>query len=319
MALIVHPVVRDLGGISVRRILPALERRSVGPFVFFDEMSPLTVTPDPDGVFRKLEVRPHPHIGLATLTWLFSGALMHRDSLGSVQVIHPGAVNLMTAGRGIVHSERASQAGLAAGDILHGAQFWLALPNTHEDMAPVFAHHPAASVPRLAEDSVQIAVVMGAYGRHRSPARFPPARDDAPGAGEVTVGPAGVGCTALCLDLAFEAGATLMLPADPAAPERAVYVTAGALTVNGTRVDPHRLLVLDEGAPLACEASVEGAQALVIGGAPLDGPRFLEWNFVASSKPRLAAAVAEWRGYHSAHGTERFPPVPGEAEWTPGP
>jgi hypothetical protein len=283
---LVTSTIRPLGDISVRRILPALEHRSVGPFVFFDEMGPLTVTPDPDGVFRKLEVRPHPHVGLATLTWLFSGALMHRDSLGSVQVIRPGAVNLMTAGRGIVHSERASQAGLNAGEVLHGAQFWLALPKAHEDFAPAFTHYPVEAIAR--------GVVLGEWEGVRSPVEFPH--------------------EALCVDLrGLVRGERITLAPPERYPERAIYVVEGALLVGDEKVEAGTMVVLDQATMLA--VAVGHAHALVIGGAPLDGPRYLDWNFVASSKDRLAAARQEWQGYDPVRGTVRFPPVPGETEF----
>jgi redox-sensitive bicupin YhaK (pirin superfamily) len=298
---------KDLGGFSVRRILPTIECRSLGPFVFFDEMGPLTLKTG-----LELEVRPHPHIGLATMTWLFAGAMMHRDSLGSVQVIHPGAVNLMTAGRGIVHSERVSQSGMTPGvpgnDVIHGAQFWLALPKSHEACEPAFAHHPAETLPAFTAPGVQGRVVMGAYsaaaGTYRSPVMFPAVSAPHP---------------TLCLDLTMEPGAELTLPADPAIPERGVYPVAGAVTVNGARVDAHTLGVPPAGASIVLTASPAGARLLVIGGAPLDGPRHLDWNFVASDPARLDAAKAEWRTFDPSRGTARFPQVPGETEFIPLP
>lgn len=301
MSVLIQPQTRDLGGFSVRRILPTVERRTVGPFVFFDEMGPLTLKTG-----LELEVRPHPHIGLATLTWLFDGAMMHRDSLGSVQVIHPGAVNLMTAGRGIVHSERVSQSGMKVGESIHGAQFWLALPQAHEDGAPAFAHHAAADIPEFRAHSlggdVVGRVVLGSYREHSSPVRFPH--------------------PALCLDLLFEPGASLTLCPESAAPERALYPVAGQVVVEiageAHIVAAHTMLVLPDGAGATLKAP-NGARVLVIGGAPLDGPRVLDWNFVARSREQLEAAKQEWRTFDAARGTARFPQVPGETEFIPLP
>jgi len=283
MMQVVSPVARDLGGFSVRRILPSIERRSIGPFVFFDEMGPLTLKTG-----LELEVRPHPHIGLATLTWLFSGAMMHRDSLGSVQVIHPGAVNLMTAGQGIVHSERVSQSGMKVGDTIHGAQFWLGLPQSHEACEPAFAHHPAAEIPEFHEPGVTGRVVIGSYREHRSPVPFPDSTSPHP---------------VLCLDLTLEPGAAFTLPPDSRCPERAYY------SVDGEGA--HTFFIPDAGAPLTVSVETP-TRVLVIGGAPLDGPRHLDWNFVASSRERLAQARDDWRA-------GRFASVPGETEFIPYP
>jgi len=306
----VTPTPRDLGGFSVRRILPVVECRALGPFVFFDEMGPLALRTG-----KELEVRPHPHIGLATLTWLFSGAMMHRDSLGSVQVIHPGAVNLMTAGRGIVHSERVSQSGMQVGvpgnDTIHGAQFWLALPRSHEDCAPAFVHHPADSIPAFRAPSVggdvAVRVVIGTYKQHRSPVAFPDASTPHP---------------ALCLDLAFEAGASMTLCPEPVYPERGLYPVDGEILVECAgethALAAHTLLVLPDGAGCTLKAPA-GARVLVVGGAPHPEPRHLDWNFVATSRERLEAAKAEWRTFDSEKGTGRFPQVPGETEFIPLP
>lgn len=279
----VSPSSRDLGGFSVRRILPTVECRSIGPFVFFDELGPLMLKTG-----LELEVRPHPHIGLATLTWLFSGAMMHRDSLGSVQVIHPGAVNLMTAGRGIVHSERVSQSGMTIGQTIHGAQFWLALPKADEDRDPRFDHHP----------DIQGGVVIGEWQGTRSPVRFPH--------------------PALCVDLRLQPGESLAIPTD--LPERGVYVVSGTVLIEGVRHEPHRLLVLEQGARVTLEAAPDApAHLLLIAGEPFPEPRHLDWNFVATSRERLAAAKQDWRGFDTHLGTARFPQVPGETEFIPLP
>lgn len=340
MSKTVLPLVRDLGGFSVRRVLPALECRSIGPFVFFDEMGPLTVKTG-----LELEVRPHPHIGLATLTWLFDGAIMHRDSLGSVQVIHPGAVNLMTAGAGIVHSERASQAGLKVGDRIHGAQFWLALPKADEERAPSFAHHPAESIPEVRAPGVTGRVVIGEWMGVRSPVVFPH--------------------PALCVDVRVEAGKGVELPSGAGCEELGVYVVEGRVRTGGMRLGEGTMWV-EAGGPSPAPASrvlppssgrgrekaspasgllqrtgedgataaaspalasralprsdrrgqeilaVSGARLLIIAGAPLDGPRHLDWNFVSSSRERLERAKQDWQA-------GRFPPVPGETEHIPYP
>ena len=216
IATVVVPKPRDLGGFQVRRVLPAIEQRAIGPFVFFDMMGPLTLKTG-----FELEVRPHPHIGLATLTWLFEGALMHRDSLGSVQVIHPGAVNLMTAGRGIVHSERVSQAGLGLGASVSGAQFWLALPQTEEECDPTFAHYPAATLPMFESEGMTGCVIIGRFNNAISPVSFPH--------------------PALCVDLKLATGANLIL--DDTHAERAIYLVSGAVGCGGERVEEQRLVV----------------------------------------------------------------------------
>jgi redox-sensitive bicupin YhaK (pirin superfamily) len=244
--------------------------------VFFDVMGPLVLKTG-----LELEVRPHPHIGLATLTWLFEGGLMHRDSLGSVQIIHPGEVNLMTAGRGIVHSERASQANLQLGDRIHGAQFWLGLPQAHEDGAPAFAHHSA--------ESIKDGVILGEWQGTRSPVAFPH--------------------PALCVDLPLKSGERLAFP--PVHRERGVYIVSGGLELDGATHEANRLLVLTAGDTVEMKA-IGRTQLLLIGGEPLDGPRYLDWNFVASSKERLAAARDDWKA-------GRFPTVPGETEFIPYP
>jgi hypothetical protein len=206
--------------------------------------------------------------------------------LGSVQVIHPGEVNLMTAGRGIVHSERASQANLQLGDQVHGAQFWLGLPKAHEDCAPAFAHHDA--------ESIENGVILGEWQGTTSPVAFPH--------------------PALCVDVQLKPGERLEFP--PIQPERGVYIVSGGLSIDNERFDANRLLVPEAGATVTLQA-IGRTQLLLIGGAPLDGPRYLDWNFVASSKERLAQAVADWKRADWQQG--RFPQVPGETEFIPYP
>ncbi len=236
-----------------------------------------------------MEVRPHPHIGLATLTWLFEGALMHRDSLGSVQIIHPGEVNLMTAGRGIVHSERASQAGLALGQTISGVQFWLALPRADEECAPTFSHHATTDIPAFDSGGVTGRIVIGHFNGVASPARFPH--------------------PLLCLDLKFAPGAEFVL--DDVHPERAIYIVSGAVRCAGERHWAHRLLTLKAGQPVVLHAET-ASRVLVIAGSPLDGPRHHYWNFVSSRPERIELAKRDWA-------TGRFSPVPGESEFIPLP
>jgi hypothetical protein len=281
---VVVPLTRDLGGFEVRRALPSRRRRMIGPFVFFDEMGPATLAPG-----QGLDVRPHPHIGLATVTYLFAGELLHRDSLGTVQVIRPGAVNWMTAGRGIVHSERTPPSARAAGGPLSGIQLWVALPRAHEEAAPAFAHTPADALPVVEGEGVRLRVLAGDLHGARSPVVPPSA--------------------AFYADAALAPGARLAVPA--LHEERAVYVATGELDVGGERHAAGRLLVLRPGAEVVLEARTP-ARALLLGGEPLDGPRHVWWNFVASSRDRIEQAKADW-----ARG--RFEPVPGELERIPLP
>ena len=279
IAHIVVPRSVDLGGLQVHRALPSAQSRMVGPFIFFDHFGP--------AVFRSgagIDVRPHPHIGLATVTYLFDGEIVHRDSLGTALPIRPGAVNLMTAGRGIVHSERTAAEHRGGGEKLHGLQLWVALPAADEEMAPAFAHTAAADIPELREDAMVLRVVAGDLHGLRSP----------------------VATTweTLFADVRLDAGATLPLDAGPE--ERAVYVIAGEIEIGGERHGPERLLVLRPGDRLAVRA-VADAHFVLVGGAPMDGPRHIFWNFVSSRKDRIEAAKADWKA-------GRFARVPGDSE-----
>lgn len=258
---------RDLGGgIEVGRVLPFAKRRMVGPFVFFDHMGPIDVAP---GAPRSIDVRPHPHIGLATVTYLFSGEMMHRDSLGYEQAVRPQEVNWMTAGRGITHSERFEK-GRAVGDRLHGIQAWVALPVEHEETAPAFSHHEGADLPQWSDAGVHGQLIAGsAYGltanvRTHSPLFY--------------------------AHLDIEAGATAELPAGHA--ERAIYIATGSVELDGRLYEAGRMLVLSSTASHV--RAVERATVMVLGGAPL-GERFLFWNFVSSSKDRLGQAASDWK------------------------
>jgi redox-sensitive bicupin YhaK (pirin superfamily) len=282
--LVIEPRLRDLGGFSVRRVLPAPFHRMVGPFIFFDHMGPAEFAPG-----AGMDVRPHPHINLATVTYLFEGEIFHRDSLGSAQAIQPGAINWMTAGRGIVHSERTAPEVRAAGQRLHGLQIWVALPRAAEEVEPSFHHHAAATLPVVSGDGVRARVLVGAVFGAVSPVP--------------TASP-------LCYaDVELAAGAVLPLP--DRIGERAVYLVEGAVEVAGARFAAGRMVVL---AASDTELRAETAVRLVlIGGEPLDGPRHIEWNFVSSSRERIEQARRDWRA-------RRFPVVPGdEQEYIPLP
>lgn len=280
--LVINAKARDIAGFPVRRALPAIERRMVGPFVFLDQMGPTRLAPG-----QRLDVRAHPHIGLSTMTYLLEGEILHRDSLGTVQLIQPGAVNWMTAGRGIAHSERTPRESAAAS--LSGIQFWVALPKTHEEIDPAFVHLEAGALPALAERNVSIRVIAGgAYGT-ASPLRAPHPM--------------------LCLDVDLSADAEWEVPADYT--ERALYIAEGEIEVDGGRHGQGRLLVLPVGYRAKIQAKSD-ARLMVLGGEPMDGPRHIWWNFVSSSKDRLEQAKLDWK-----HG--RFTGVPGETDIIPLP
>ena len=281
---VILPRTRDLGGFEVRRALPSTRRRMVGPFVFFDQMGPAAF---PAG--QGLDVRPHPHIGLATVTYLFDGELLHRDSLGTVAVIRPGAVNWMTAGRGIVHSERTPPEARAAGARLSGIQLWVALPKGEEETAPGFAHTPADELPLVEGEGVRARIVAGELFGARSPVR--------------------VFSESVYADVALEPGAQVRIPPDHE--ERAVYVADGAVEESGASFAAGQLLILRPRAPVMLRASGR-ARLLVLGGEPMDGPRHVWWNFVSSSPERIEQAAADWSA-------GRFQPVPGETEFIPLP
>ncbi|HET6146563.1 MAG TPA: pirin family protein [Polyangia bacterium] len=268
---------RDLGGFEVRRVLPAHERQRVGPFIFFDHFGPIAFGPG-----QGMDVRPHPHIGLATVTYLFEGEIVHRDSLGSRQPIRPGDVNWMVAGQGIVHSERTSADVRTRGGRVHGLQCWVALPSDAEEVSARFEHHPGASLPVAHRRGATLRVIAGsAYG---------------------LTAPTGVLSPTLYVDVELAAGAEV--PVDGEHEERALYVVEGSVACGGQRVDPGVLTVLRPGASASLAADAP-ARAVLIGGAPLAGPRYIEWNFVSSSRERLEQAKSDWR-------ERRFPTVPGD-------
>lgn len=279
------PATHDIGGFKVHRTLPHRERTMVGPFLFFDQMGPAHLPPG-----EGMDVRPHPHINLATVTYLFDGAIGHRDSLGTQTVIRPGAVNLMTAGRGIVHSERSPEEARRDGPALSGIQTWLALPDGREEIDPAFEHVPAADLPVIEGDGVTARVIMGDLWGKRAP----------------TTTYAGT----IYADIALAPGASV--PIDAAADERAIYLVEGEAMLEGAPLEPQRLYVLRPGIA-ATLRSTSGARAMLAGGDAFATPRHVWWNFVSSSRERIQEAKRAWMA-------REFPVVPGdEIEWIPIP
>jgi redox-sensitive bicupin YhaK (pirin superfamily) len=274
-----EPNIRNVDGMTVRRVLPLLKRRTLGPFVFFDHVGPFEF---PAG--KSFDVRPHPHIGLATVTYLFEGEMVHRDSLGRVETIRPGDINWMTAGRGIVHSERASVEARTKGGCLHAIQLWVGLPKEHEETEPAFHHHNSEELPEFERGNVRLKLLLGsAYGENSPVPVFSP-------------------LFYLIADLA--AGAELALPEEHI--ERAAHVVSGKVSVAEVSAAEPALLIFKPGTHAVLRAN-EKSRVLLLGGAPLDGPRFLEWNFVSSDKARLEQAKRDWR-------ERRFPLIPGDSE-----
>jgi redox-sensitive bicupin YhaK (pirin superfamily) len=286
---IIVPRTSDLGGgFEVRRALPSRQRRMVGPFIFFDQMGPI--------VFRAgtgLDVRPHPHIGLATVTYLFEGEILHRDSLGTVQPIQPGAVNWMTAGSGIVHSERTGPDARAQGGPLFGIQSWVALPQAHEETAPAFAHHDKNSLPVIEGDGARVRLIAGTLCGARAPVRTASAM--------------------VYADARLAPGARFVLGTEHE--ERAAYLIEGSVELPecGEPFVTGQLLIFRPGAEIVLTAAKTApARLMLLGGAPMDGPRHIWWNFVSSSKERIEQAKADWK-------EGRFAPVPAETEFIPLP
>jgi redox-sensitive bicupin YhaK (pirin superfamily) len=278
VAHIIVPRTVDLGGLQVRRALPSARSRMVGPFIFFDHFGP--------AVFQTgqgIDVRPHPHIGLATVTYLLDGEIVHRDSLGSAVPIRPGAVNWMTAGRGIVHSERTAPDHRDGGEPLHGLQLWVALSMKDEETTPAFAHTAAADIPQLRENGLTLRVIAGAMHGQRSPV--------------ATL------WETIFAEVRLRAGGILPLDADYE--ERALYVLSGEIEICGVRHPSQRLLVLKPGDRVEVKA-VTDAHFVLVGGAAMDGPRYIWWNFVSSRQERIEAAKADWKA-------GRFDLVPGDA------
>jgi redox-sensitive bicupin YhaK (pirin superfamily) len=277
--MIIVPRARDLGGFEVRRALPSARRQMIGPFIFFDQMGPAEFITG-----HGIDVRPHPHINLATVTYLFEGEIMHRDSLGTEQPIKPGAVNWMSAGRGIVHSERTAPEHKAKGQKLFGIQSWVALPRDAEESAPNFAHHDAHALPVIEDSGKSVRLVVGSAFGKTSPVQT---------ASEM-----------IYADIALEAGAAI--PIDATHEERGLYLVSGNVEIAGDRFGPGQLLVLRPGDAISFRAATP-ARFLLLGGAPMDGPRYIWWNFVSSRKERIEQAKAEWK-------SGKFDTVPGDAE-----
>ena len=285
VAKIVKPRNHDLGGgMMVRRALPAPDQRSVGPFVFFDHFGPIEVRPE-----NNFDVRPHPHIGLATVTYLFDGAMVHRDSLANTQRIEPGAINWMTAGRGVVHSERRPKDLQARVHVLHGLQLWAALPRQDEEVEPVFIHTPAHLIPTWDQDGVSARVLIGsAFG---------------------LLSPVSTHSETLYLDILASPGAILSLP--PISGECAIYSVDKPMIVDGVGIESGTLALLTAGATTTLFFP-DGAHCIVIGGEPVDGQRHIWWNFVSSRKERIEQAKADWMA-------RRMGEIVGETEWIPLP
>lgn len=277
--MLIVPRAVDLGEMEVRRALPSLKRQMVGPFIFFDQMGPAEFLTD-----QGIDVRPHPHINLATVTYLFEGQVLHRDSLGTEKAIEPGAVNWMRAGRGIVHSERTSPERRRDGQRLFGIQTWMALPEAQEESDPAFVHHGADALPTVDVEGVRARLIAGEAFGMRSPLQNP--------------------SETLYADVQLAAGARL--PVEPSYEERALYTIAGDIEVAGDAFGPGQLLVLRPGDPILVKATAE-ARFMLFGGAPMEGPRYIWWNFVSSRPERIEQAKEEW-----ARG--RFDTVPGDEE-----
>jgi redox-sensitive bicupin YhaK (pirin superfamily) len=285
LELVIVPRTRDLGdGFAVRRALPHGRRQMVGPFIFFDHFGPVQFVSG-----KGMDVRPHPHIGLATVTYLFDGSIMHRDSEGNIQEIQPGAMNLMTAGRGIAHSERTPDAQRASGQMMLGLQSWIALPNDKEEIAPSFQHYGAASLPTVQDKGFRARVIAGRSFGATSPVEM--------------VSPW------FYVEVALETGMSVPLDADHE--ERAIYLVDGEIEIAGDRYEAPQLLVFRPGDRITVRAT-QPARMMFLGGDALEGPRHIWWNFVSSSKERIEQAKQDWK-------TGRFAPVPNEHEFIPLP
>ncbi len=283
---IILPNVRDIGGFDVRRALPSAQRRMVGPFVFLDSFGPVVF-----GAGEGVDTRPHPHIGLATISYLLQGEMLHRDSAGHMQQLQAGEVNLMVAGRGIVHSERSSDPVRATGSTLMGLQAWVALPEAHEETDPGFQHLATPSLPTVEGDGVTLRLLAGSLeGQHASTRTF---------------------SDLFYADLQLQAGARYHLSAEHI--ERALYVVSGEVEVVGQagRFGADQLVVLRPGSDVVIQAR-QGARLMVLGGEPLEGPRHIYWNFVSSRQERILQAAEDWRA-------RRFPDVPGDNDYIPLP
>jgi redox-sensitive bicupin YhaK (pirin superfamily) len=278
---VIVPRARDLGGFEVRRALPSTERQMVGPFIFFDQAGPAEFISG-----KGVDVRPHPHIGLATVTYLYRGEFQHRDSLGTNQMIYPGEVNWMVAGNGVTHSERTSIETRKNPHSLFGIQTWVALPEDQEDAAASFEHHDKTALPVIADSRAEVTLILGrAYG---------------------SVAPAKVFSDMFYADVVLAAGASLPMPDDHE--DRGAYVLEGDIGVAGDRFEAGRMLVFRPGDGISVKAGPRGARLMLLGGETLGGPRHIWWNFVASSKEKIDSAKEAWAKGDWAHGRFQLPP-----------
>ena len=277
---LIVPRARDLGGFEVRRALPAPKRQMVGPFIFFDQAGPAELLSG-----QGIDVRPHPHIGLGTVTYLFQGDFHHRDSTGADQIIRPGALNWMVAGRGVSHSERTSATARSGPNSLSGIQTWLALPEADEDMDPMFEHHGKETLPVIEDRGVSLRLILGnAYGE---------------------TAPATMFSETFYADVTLEAGARLPLPDNHE--DRGIYIVDGSISIAGQNFEAAQMMVFRPGDRITIAAGERGARLMVLGGATLTGPRYIWWNFVASSKERIEEAKAEWRAQNWGKGRFDLP------------
>ena len=264
---LIVPRSRDIGGFEVRRALPAPKRQMVGPFIFFDQAGPAELLTG-----QGIDVRPHPHIGLGTVTYLYRGDFHHRDSTGADQIIRPGALNWMVAGRGVTHSERTSAAARSGPNSLFGIQTWLALPDSHEDMAPTFEHHGNEALPTIEDRGVTVRLILGsAYGQ---------------------VAPATLFSETFYADARLEPGSWLPMPDDHE--DRGIYIVEGSISVAGQEFEAPQMMVFRTGDKISVAAGAQRARVMILGGATFNGPRYIWWNFVASSRERIEEAKAEW-------------------------
>jgi redox-sensitive bicupin YhaK (pirin superfamily) len=288
---VIVPRARDLGGFEVRRALPSAARQMVGPFIFFDQMGPAEFLTG-----QGIDVRPHPHIGLGTVTYLMRGRIHHRDSLGTDQWIEPGAVNWMVAGHGITHSERTDGDARKNPMSLFGLQTWLALPRDHEDTPAAFVHAPKDTLPELTGEGKEVRLILGTAWGEAAPVALP--------------------LEVFYADAVLAPGAAIPLPDNHE--DRGAYVLAGEVTVGGQTFPAGQMLVFRPGDRISLRAGDSGARLMLLGGQTMDGPRYIWWNFVASSRDRIDAAREAWRAGDWAHGRFRLPPDD-NAEWIPAP
>ena len=279
---LIIPRARDLGGFEVRRALPAPKRQMVGPFIFFDQMGPAEFLTN-----QGIDVRPHPHIGLGTVTYLYRGSFQHRDSTGADQIITPGALNWMIAGRGVTHSERSPEAVRQGPSSLLGIQTWIALPDSHEDMAPTFEHHGKDALPVIRDTGIEARLILGrAYGE---------------------TAPATMYSDTFYLDVTLDPRARFPLPADHE--DRGIYVTEGSIRIAGQDFEAGQMMVFRPGDAITVQAGDRGARLMALGGETLNGPRHIWWNFVASSRERIEEAKRQWRAERWGAGLFDLPPT----------